>query len=52
MFSWLSRQHARIEQIDAEAKALIGYFGVEAYSEARRREREATYAARVKTAQP
>jgi hypothetical protein len=41
-FSWLSRQRARIEHIDAEAEALIGYFGVEAYSEARRREFEAS----------
>ena len=42
MFSWLPRQRARIEHIDAEAEALIGYFGVEAYCEARRRELEAS----------
>jgi hypothetical protein len=42
MFSWLSRPRARIEHIDAEAEALIAYFGAEAYSEARRRECEAS----------
>ena len=39
MFSWSPRQRVRIEHIDAEAEALINHFGVEAYSEARRRER-------------
>ena len=42
MFSWSTRQHIRIERIDAEAEALINHFGAEAYSEARRREREAS----------
>jgi hypothetical protein len=42
MLSWLSRQRARIEHIDAEAEALIGYYGAEAYSAARRRELEAS----------
>ena len=42
MFSWSTRQRLRIEHIDAEAEALIGYFGVEAYCEARRRERGAS----------
>jgi len=42
MFSWSPRQRVRIEHIDAEAEALINHFGVEAYSEARRREREAS----------
>lgn len=43
MFSSSShRQGLRIEQIDAEAETLISYFGVEAYCEARRREREAS----------
>jgi hypothetical protein len=41
MKSWLVRRRARIERTDAEAKALICGFGNEAYSEARRREREA-----------
>jgi hypothetical protein len=42
MFSWSPRQRLRIEYIDAEAEALIGYFGAKAYSEARRRELEAS----------
>jgi hypothetical protein len=42
MFWWSPRRRVRIEHIDAEAEALIGYFGLEAYSEARRREREAS----------
>ena len=42
MFSSSPRQRLRIEHIDAEAEALIGYFGVEAYCEARRRERGAS----------
>ena len=42
MFSWSPRQRVRIENIDAEAEAFIGYFGGKAYSEARRREREAS----------
>jgi hypothetical protein len=42
MFSWLPRQRARIEHIDAEAEALICYYGAGAYSEARRRELEAS----------
>ena len=42
LFSSSPRQRLRIEHIDAEAEALIGYFGVEAYCEARRRERGAS----------
>jgi hypothetical protein len=42
MFSRSPRQGLRIEHIDAEAEALINYFGVEAYLEARRRERQAS----------
>jgi hypothetical protein len=42
IFRWLPRQRARIEHIDAEAEALIGCFGIGAYSEARRRELEAS----------
>ena len=42
MFSSSPRQGLRIEHIDAEAETLISYFGVEAYFEARRREREAS----------
>ena len=42
IFRWLPRQRARIEHIDAEAEALIGYFGIGAYSEARQRELEAS----------
>jgi hypothetical protein len=42
MFSSSPRQRLRIENIDAEAEALIGYFGVEAYCEGRRRERGAS----------
>ena len=42
MLLWSPRQSLRIEHIDAEAEALIGYFGVEAYCEARRRERGAS----------
>jgi hypothetical protein len=42
MFSSSPRQRLRIEDIDAEAEALINYFGVEAYCEARRRERGAS----------
>jgi hypothetical protein len=42
MLSWLPRRRARTERIDAEAEALIGDFGIAAYSEARRREQEAS----------
>ncbi len=42
MLSWLPRRRARIERLDAEAEALIRDFGIAAYSEARRREREAS----------
>ena len=38
MFSWLRRRREIAERIDAEADALIGELGVEAYAEARRRE--------------
>ena len=37
MLSWLRRRKTA-ERIDAEADALIGELGVEAYAEARRRE--------------
>jgi hypothetical protein len=40
MLSWLRR--ARTERIDAEAEALVSDFGIAAYSEARRREEEAS----------
>jgi hypothetical protein len=40
MLSWLRR--SRTERIDAEAEALISDFGIAAYSEARRREEEAS----------
>jgi len=39
---WSSRRRARIERIEAEAKTLICDLGVAAYSEARRREHEAS----------
>jgi hypothetical protein len=43
MFSWLRRRRGeRAERIDAEADALIGELGVEAYAEARRREYESS----------
>ncbi len=42
MLSWLPHRRARIERIDMEAEALIGVFGEAAYSEARRREDEAS----------
>jgi hypothetical protein len=42
MFSWSPRHRLRIGHVEAEAEALISYFGVEAYSEARRRERQAS----------
>jgi hypothetical protein len=42
MQSWLVRRRARIERTDAEAEALIRDFSDEAYSEARRREQEAS----------
>ncbi len=42
MLSWLPRKRARIQNIEAEAEALIGYFGIAALSEARRRELEAS----------
>ena len=38
MLSWLRRCRETAERIDAEADALIGDLGVEAYAEARRRE--------------
>ena len=38
MLSWLRRWRETAERIDAEADALIGELGVEAYAEARRRE--------------
>ena len=42
MLSWLPRQRARTERVEAEAEALIRDLGLAAYSEARRREREAS----------
>ena len=38
MLTWLRRRRKTAERIDAEADALIGELGVEAYAEARRRE--------------
>ncbi len=42
MHSWLLRRRARIESTDAQAEALIRDFSEQAYSEARRREQEAS----------
>ncbi len=42
MLSWLRRRRERAERTEAEAEALLRAHGVEAYSEARRREREAS----------
>ncbi len=42
MLSWLPRRRVRIESIQAEAEALIRNLGEAAYSEARRREHEAS----------
>jgi hypothetical protein len=42
MLSWLARRRARIVRIEAEAEALIRNLGDWAYSEARRREHEAS----------
>ena len=42
MLSWLRRWRETVERIDAEADALIGELGVEAYAEARRREYESS----------
>jgi hypothetical protein len=42
MLSWLPRRRETAERIDAEADALIGELGVEAYAEARRREYESS----------
>ena len=42
MLSWLRRRRETAERIDAEANALIGELGVEAYAEARRREYESS----------
>jgi hypothetical protein len=42
MLSWLARRRARMVRTDAEAEALIRDLGDRAYSEARRREREAS----------
>jgi hypothetical protein len=41
MLAWLLWQLERVERIHAVAGALMSEFGVEAYAEARRREREA-----------
>ena len=42
MLPWLGRGREAAERIDAEAEALIGELGVEAYAEARRREYESS----------
>ena len=42
MLSWLRQRRETAERIDAEADALIGELGVEAYAEARRREHESS----------
>ena len=42
MLSWLARRRARIVRIEGEAEALIRDLGDRAFSEARRREREAS----------
>ena len=42
MLSWLPQRRARIERLDTEAEALVRDFGEVAYSEARRREYEAS----------
>jgi hypothetical protein len=42
MLSWLRRRRETAERIEAEADALIGELGVEAYAEARRREYESS----------
>ena len=42
MLSWLARRRAKIQRIEAEAEALIRNLGDWAYSEARRREHEAS----------
>jgi hypothetical protein len=42
MLSWLRRRRETAERIDAEADALIGELGVEAYADARRREYESS----------
>ena len=41
MLSWLRRRHLSVERVDAEAEALIRDLGLDAYSEACRRERAA-----------
>ena len=42
MRSWLRRRRERLERVEAEANALILDFGATAYSQARRREHEAS----------
>ena len=42
MLSWLRLRRETVQRIDAEADALIGESGVEAYAEARRREFESS----------
>ena len=42
MLSWLRRRRETAQRIVAEADALIGELGVEAYAEARRREYESS----------
>ncbi len=42
MLSWFRLRRETVQRIDAEADALIGEWGVEAYAEARRREFESS----------
>ena len=42
MLPWLARRRARILRVEAEAEAMIHDLGHRAFSEARRREREAS----------
>ncbi len=41
MFGWLRRRRETAKLVEAEAESIIRAYGVEAYAEARRREREA-----------
>jgi len=47
MLSWLRRRRERADRIDAEAGALMRDLGVDAYVEARQRERAGAEHARV-----
>ena len=48
MLSWLRRRRERAERIEAQPKALVRGLGVDAYSEARHRERHANSAAKAR----